>query len=42
MNYIMKCTISWDKDLEIYNDALEMWGRQKEIYDDQVNLLRLI
>ena len=22
---------SWDKDLEIYNDALEMWGRQKEL-----------
>ena len=21
---------SWDKDLEIYNDAIEMWGRQKE------------
>ena len=21
---------SYDKDLEIYNDALEMWGRQIE------------
>lgn len=22
---------SWNKDLEVYNDALEMWGRQKEL-----------
>ena len=22
---------SWDKDLQVYNDALEMWGRQKEL-----------
>ena len=21
---------SYDKDLEIYNEAIEMWGRQKE------------
>ena len=21
---------SYDKDLEIYNDAIEMWGRQRE------------